>query len=136
MAGPGGLAGLARGLSEAGFRELYGTEERCRRALFELRWGRGWSCPACGHGRHAALTTRPVLQCNRCKRQVSLTAGTLFDNTKLPLTTWFVAIYHLSQGKGGISSVELGRRLGVRQGTAWTLYGVVNSRRCRVDHPP
>jgi hypothetical protein len=121
MAASGGLAGLARGLSGAGFRELYGTEERCRRALSELRWGRGWSCPACGHGRHAALTTRPVLQCNRCKRQVSLTAGTLFDNTKLPLTTWFVAIYHLSQGKGGISSVELGRRLGVRQGTAWLL---------------
>jgi transposase-like protein len=119
MAASGGLAGLARGLSEAGFRELYGTEERCRRALFELRWGGGWSCPACGHERPATLRTRPALQCNRCKHQVSLTAGTVFANTKLPLTTWFVALYHLSQSKGGISSVELGRRLGVRQGTAW-----------------
>jgi len=50
-----------------------------------------------------------------------VTAGTIFHSTKLPLTVWFLAIYHLSQSKGGISSVELGRRLGVRQGTAWNL---------------
>ena len=50
-----------------------------------------------------------------------LTAGTVFQDTKLPLTTWFAAIYHLTQGKGGISSIELGRRLGVKQGTAWLM---------------
>ena len=112
---------LARGLSEAVFRERYGSEEQCRRALFELRWRRGWSCPRCGHGRHAALGRRELLQCNRCKHQVSLTAGTMFHATKLPLVIWFQAIYHLSQSKGGISSIELGRRLGVRQPTAWLL---------------
>src|SRR3712207_3770416 len=46
-------------------------------------------------------------------------AGTVFQDTKLPLTTWFAAIYHLTQSKGGISSIELARRLGVRQPTAW-----------------
>ena len=63
--------------------------------LFQLRWGKGWACPACGHGRCAALKGRAVYQCNRCKHQVGLTAGTVFHWTKLPLTTWFLAIYHL-----------------------------------------
>jgi hypothetical protein len=121
MAGSGELRRLARGLSEAVLRERHGSEEQCRRALFELRWGRGWCCPRCGHGRHAALGRRELLQCNRCKYQVSLTAGTMFHATKLPLVIWFQAIYHLSQSKGGISSIELGRRLGVRQPTAWLL---------------
>ena len=58
---------------------------------------------------------------NRCKRQVGLTAGTVFHWTKLPLTSWFLAIYHLSQSKGGMSSVELARRLGTRQPTAWLI---------------
>jgi DNA-directed RNA polymerase subunit RPC12/RpoP len=108
-----------KGLSEAEFRRRFGTEEACRAALFLLRWGQGWACPACGHGRCAKLKGRAVYQCNRCKRQVGLTAGTVFHWTKLPLTTWFLAIYHLSQSKGGMSSVELSRRLGTRQPTAW-----------------
>ena len=62
-----------------------------------------------------------VWQCNRCKRQVGLTAGTVFHWSKLPLTTWFLAIYQLSQSKGGMSSVELARRLGTRQPTAWLM---------------
>ena len=62
---------------------------------------------------------REVFQCNRCKKQLSLTAGTVFQDSKLPLTTWFAAVYQLTQAKGGISSVELARRLGVRQPTAW-----------------
>ena len=52
---------------------------------------------------------------------VGLTAGTVFHWTKLPLTTWFLAIYHLSQSKGGMSSIELSRRLGTRQPTAWLI---------------
>ena len=103
-----------KGLSEVAFQEAYGSEEQCRAALFEWRWGRGWSCPSCGHGGHCYLKKRAKLQCNRCKHHASVTAGTIFHSTKLPLKVWFLAIYHLSQSKGGISSVELGRRLGVR----------------------
>ena len=55
----------------------------------------------------------------RCKKQLSLTAGTVFQDSKLPLTVWLAAIYQLTQAKGGISSIELARRLGVRQPTAW-----------------
>ena len=114
-----GLRRRVRGLSEAEFRQRYGTEAQCRAALFQLRWGKGWACPNCDHGGYAELKGRAVYQCNRCKRQVGLTAGTVFHWTKLPLTTWFLAIYHLTQSKGGISSIELGRRLGAKQATAW-----------------
>jgi transposase-like protein len=109
------------GLSEAEFRRRFGSEAQCRAALFQLRWGHGWTCPTCAHGRCAELKGRAVYQCNRCKRQVGLTAGTVFHWTKLPLTTWFLAIYHLTQSKGGMSSVELARRLGTRQPTAWLI---------------
>src|SRR4029079_12294512 len=121
MAPAEGLRRAVRGLSEAAFRERFGTEEACREALFAMRWREGLACPACGHRGFCALRTRKVCQCNRCKKQLSLTAGTVFQDTKLPLVTWFSAIYHLAQGKYGISYIELGRRLGVRQPTAWLI---------------
>jgi transposase-like protein len=119
MAAADGLRRAMRGLSEAAFRERFGTGEACRGALFGMRWRAGLTCPACGGRSFCELKARKVFQCNRCKKQVRLTAGTAFQDTKLPLTTWFQAIYHLTQSKGGVSSIELGRRLGVKQGTAW-----------------
>src|SRR3954453_10509941 len=121
MASAEGLRRSVRGLSEVEFRERFGTEEACRTALFAMRWREGLTCPACGGRGFCALTTRKVFQCNRCKKQVSLTAGTVFQDTKLPLVTWFAAVYQLTQSKGGISSIELARRLGVRQPTAWLM---------------
>jgi hypothetical protein len=67
------------------------------------------------------ITTREVYQCNACKSQTSLTAGTIFAATKLELKVWFQAMYHMTQSKQGISSVELGRRMGVRQRIAWAM---------------
>jgi transposase-like protein len=115
------LAARAKGLSEAEFREAFGTEEQCRAALEKLRWPQGFTCPACGHGGHAWLAGRRLHQCNRCKRQVSLTAGTIFHATKLPLTLWFLAIHLVVTAKNGISSIELGRRLGIKQSNAWAM---------------
>jgi transposase-like protein len=119
MASADGLRRSVKGLSEAAFRERFGTEAACREALFAMRWREGLTCPACGHRGFCQLRTRKVFQCNRCKKQLSLTAGTVFQDSKLPLVTWFAAIYHLTQAKNGISSIELARRLGVRQPTAW-----------------
>ena len=110
-----------KGLSEADFLTLYGGEDACRAAVFGWRWPDGFDCPACGERGHCVLDRRALIQCNTCRTQTSLTAGTIFANTKLPLTTWFRAIYLLTQSKQGISSVELARRLGVRQTTAWTM---------------
>ena len=115
------VASRVRGLSDEAFREAFGTEEQCRAALVRLRWPDGFVCPCCGHHGHCVLAGRGLYQCNRCKKQTSPTAGTIFHATKLPLTLWFAAIHLIVTAKNGISSVELGRRLGVKQPTAWTV---------------
>ncbi len=110
-----------KGLCEAAFEQQYGTEEACREALFRWRWPEGFECPICGERRHSAIRSRQLFQCSACRRQTSLTAGTVFAATKVPLRTWFRAIYHVTQTKQGFSSIELARRLGVTQTTAWTI---------------
>ena len=115
------VASRVRGLSDEAFREAFGSEEQCRTALVRLRWPDGFVCPCCGHREHCVLAGRGLYQCNRCKKQTSPTAGTIFHATKLPLTLWFAAIHLIVTAKNGISSVELGRRLGVKQPTAWTV---------------
>jgi len=111
-----------KGLSEAGFAALYGTEELCRAAVERWRWPEGFVCPKCGGRKHCVVDgPRLLYQCNACRRQTSLTAGTLFAATKVPLTTWFRAMYLITQTKQGISSIELGRRLGTTQTTAWKI---------------
>ena len=115
------VASRVRGLSDEAFREAFGAEEQCRSALSRLRWPDGFVCPACGHRGHCVLAGRSLYQCYRCKKQTSSTAGTIFHATKLPLTLWFAAVHLIVTAKNGISSVELGRRLGVKQPTAWTM---------------
>src|SRR3954454_11171132 len=117
----GKLALQVRGLSEAQFREGYGTEEKCRAIVEKLRWPAGFVCPVCGSCEGRWLSTRPKIQCRGCRHQVSLTAGTVFHATKPPLTTWFLAMWLVATAKNGISSVELGRRLGIKQTNAWGL---------------
>src|SRR6202023_3358875 len=108
-----------KGLSEAQFAVLYGTEDQCREAVMRWRWPSGFVCPVCAGQHHSFVKTRALYQCTACRRQTSVIAGTIFAATKVPLCTWFRAMYHLTQSKGGISSIELGRRLGVTQTTAW-----------------
>ena len=110
-----------KGLSLGTFLQRYGSEPQCAAAIHKARWPRGYRCRACGSRSHCRLRTRKLFQCNTCKHQVSLTAGTLFASTRLPLTTWFLAIHLVTQSKHGISSLELARQLGVSQNTAWQL---------------
>jgi transposase-like protein len=110
-----------KGLSEAGFVVLYGREDQCRQAVAQWRWPKGFVCPKCGGREHCIVGPRQLYQCNACRRQTSLTAGTIFAATKVGLTTWFRAMYLITQTKQGISSIELGRRLGVTQTTAWKI---------------
>lgn len=91
----------------------YGEEEQCQAALFQWRWPNGFCCPACHSSHYCELKTRHLYQCNHCHHQTSLTSGTLFDYSKLPLTTWFLAIYLITQAKTGISALALRRELGV-----------------------
>ena len=82
-----------KGLSLPKFLEKYGSEAACREALFDLRWPEGFRRPDCGNTTCCELKSRSVFQCHRCQHQPSLTARTLFEKTKLPATTWFLAVF-------------------------------------------
>ena len=112
-----------KGLSEFEFDELYGSEERCHAELVHLRWPDGFECPDCGGKGHCIVKrgSRQLFQCNACRKQTSVKAGTIFASSKLSLRMWFKAMYLMTQSKKGISSIELGRRLGITQTAAWSL---------------
>lgn len=114
---------MQKGMSLNQFREAYGREEQCQEALERHRWPDGFVCPACDCPRFCRVRHGRVLtfQCNACHKQVTLTGGTLFHSTKLPLTLWFQAIYFLSQTKNAISTMELMRRLGICYRSAWRM---------------
>ena len=87
--------------------------------------------------RFASARSSSVFQCVRCKPQAGLTAGTLFDNAKLPLTTWFLAIDLLSQATNGISAMNLKRQLEVSYNMAWMLkHKLMQTMRERDDTQP
>ena len=90
-----------KGISLNEFLSLYGTEQQCFDALYHWRWPNGFVCPNCDHDRGCQLTTHKLQQCYRCNRQTSITAGTIFEATKLPLTVWFQGIYFMTQDKKG-----------------------------------
>jgi len=99
----------------------FSTEEACRAYLFGLRWPDGWLCPRCGDG--AAWSVRRGLRrCGACRHEVSVTAGTIFQDTHLPLATWFRAVWHVTSQKNGVSALAMQRalRLGSYK-TAWTM---------------
>ena len=104
---------LQKGLSLQSFLKSYGTEEGCRNRLFKMRWLNGFGCPQCGCNHYYTRTTRNLYQCTACKHQSSLISGTIFESSRLPLTTWFLAIYFITQSKDGLSAFHLGRLLGI-----------------------
>lgn len=110
-----------KGMSLAEFFRQYGTEEQCYEALFKWRWSKGFVCRRCGYTKGCINQKRRVYQCHRCHFQTSLTGGTIFHASKLPLTTWFLAMYLLTQNKNGVSIMELSRQLGISDKTAWRM---------------
>ena len=100
---------------EAPFR----SEEACREYLFRLRWPEGFRCPRCGEGKAWPLRSA-LWQCAGCGRQVSVTAGTIFQDTRTPLTVWFRAMWWVTSQKNGVSALGLQRVLGLGSyQTAW-----------------
>jgi transposase-like protein len=99
----------------------FATDEACRRYLFTLRWPAGFVCPRCG-GRTAWPMKRGLWLCGQCRYQVSVTAGTIFQDSHLSLTTWFRAMWHVTSQKNGISALGLQRVLGLGSyKTAWSV---------------
>ena len=110
-----------KGLSLHRFLELFGTEENCRAKLFKIRWPDGFTCPRCSCTHFYTVATRNLYQCTNCKHQTSLISGTIFESSKLPLTTWFLAIYFITQSKDGVSGLHLRRLLGISVNAAFRM---------------
>ena len=97
----------------------FADEEKCRQYLEEKRWGGIVRCLRCGHAEVMRLGDGKTYKCKLCRRKFSLTSGTIFESSKLPLSLWFPAIYLITSKWKGISSVQLAKDLGVQQTTAW-----------------
>lgn len=110
-----------KGLGMAEFHRRYGTEEQCHAALVAMRWPDGFVCPACGSKAHGISGPRRLFQCKQCRTQTSAKAGTVFHQSKTPLTKWFLAIHLMTSAKNDIASLELARQLDVKWDTAWLI---------------
>lgn len=99
----------------------FGTEEACRAYLARLRWPDGFRCPRCG-GNRSWPVREVLLECAGCGCQTSVTAGTIFQDTRTPLPVWFRAMWWVTTQKNGASALGLQRVLGLRKyKTAWTM---------------
>ena len=116
------------GISLPEFMNSFGTEEQCAVAVIASRWPNGFRCPCCECPQHWVVGhgARKLFQCQACRHQASLTSGSLFEHTKLPLRIWFLALYFISQAKTGLSALALKRHLGVSYPTAWALHHKIN----------
>lgn len=101
----------------------FGDEQKCRNYLEAIRWPDGIRCPKCGGSKISSILKRDQYNCDNdsCRYQFSVTAGTIFHDTHLPLIKWFLATYILCQSRKGMSANQLKRMLGISYKTAWYL---------------
>jgi transposase-like protein len=116
----GGLAAEDYPKTLLEFEERFASEQACRQYLFQLRWPEGFRCPRCGFDR-AWVTKRGLYRCGRCDGRISVTAGTIFQDTHQSLQVWFRALWYVTNQKSGVSALGLQRVLGLGSyRTAWT----------------
>jgi transposase-like protein len=103
------------------FREMFPNDSACATYLFQLRWPKGFVCSACGKSSTAWVESRNRMECPLCHHQTYITAGTIFDKTRTPLTIWFDAAWHLTTSKIGMSAKTLERTIGTSYEVAWMM---------------
>jgi len=102
--------------------EQFGSNDRCREYLEHLRWPEGVTCPRCGSNSVSRIKTRKQFDCNSCRKRFSVLAGSIFQDSKLPLWKWFAAAYLMCESKKGISALQIQRMLKIGgYETAWVL---------------
>ncbi|MBF0448513.1 MAG: diguanylate cyclase [Magnetococcales bacterium] len=110
---------LQQGLSLIQFMDIYGTDEKCGQALFNVRWPAGFQCPKCRKRSYRQIKNIHLFICNQCQHESSLTKGTIFHESELSLRSWFLAIHLLTQSEDDIASSTLAQHLGVSHEEAW-----------------
>jgi transposase-like protein len=101
--------------------EKFRSEDKCRAYLEALRWPDGVACPRCQSKKISRIATRDQFDCDSCRYQFSVRAGTIFHDSHLPLWKWFLALYLMGESRKGISANQLKRTLEVSYKTAWYL---------------
>src|SRR6476620_8891450 len=101
--------------------ERFGDDQKCRNYLEQLRWHDGVRCPKCGSEKISSILKRDQFDCDSCRYQFSVTAGTIFHDTHLPLTKCFLSVFIMCQSRKGVSAHQLKRMLGINYRTAWYL---------------
>jgi hypothetical protein len=115
-------AGIHYPRSIGDLRAWFSTEEACIDYLEWLRWPAGFVCPECGEQAQAWRLSDGRLRCSVCRSRTSVTAGTIFDRTRTPLTVWFAACWLFATAKDGISALTLQRSLEIGSyQTAWAM---------------
>ena len=119
------------------FLKRFGTDAKCRAYLVRARWPVGFRCTGCGHDLAYSHKKRLIEECTACGKQHSILAGTIFEQTKTGLATWFLAIYLVTSSKGGISAMELKRQMGFGSyQTAWSWLHKIRKAMVRPERPP
>jgi transposase-like protein len=113
----------------------YSKDEDCREALKHLRWPDGVKCLRCQSEKVAPVKEREVYVCYSCQYQFSVTVGTIFQDTHLPLTTWFFVTYLMTESRKGISANQVKRMLGIGSyKTAWYLCHRIRAAMAEAEH--
>ncbi len=115
--------------------EHFHSDERCRAYLEALRWPDGVKCLRCESEKISRSYKRNQFVCDSCNYNFSVTAGTIFHDTHLPMPKWFMAIYLMTEAKKGISANQMKRTLGVAYKTAWYLCHRIRAAMTEVDAP-
>jgi transposase-like protein len=111
-----------RAMSLLEFKRVFPDEDSCREYLFKMRWPDDFVCPRCGSVRYSYHSTRRLYECLGCRYQCSVTAGTVFHNTRTPLEKWFWAIFLMSRQKSGVSALGLKKMLDIGSyATMWLM---------------
>jgi transposase-like protein len=114
---------------------LFDTDERCRELLVRLRWPSGVECPRCKMPVVELETAKQLFYCKDCDYQFTVTAGTIFNDSHLPLTKWFLAALLLCESRKGHSANQMKRELGVSYKTAWYLCHRIRASMKETDRP-
>src|SRR2546425_3087004 len=101
--------------------DQFGSEDRARTYLERRRWPDGLKCLRCGSEKISRIEDRHQFDCDSCRYQFSVTAGTIFHDSHLPLFKWFMAVYLMCESRKGISANQMKRTLKVAYKTAWYL---------------
>jgi len=104
----------------------FSSQEKCQEYIKKVRWPDGVTCPKCSRGNPYPLRSVKKFECSNCGHQFSITSGTIFHKTYVPLPKWFLAIYLICVSKQNVKVNQIHAALDLPYKTAWHIYQRIN----------